>query len=597
MPNNRIQMPMCTLLSLFLATIFMSTGCEHTVERKIEPKSQRTAPAGSFRGVDMGHGTYGYLGIPYARPPVGALRWRAPQALAPLAQPFDAKTYGSPCVQPVQPIGGLPGDDGEVVGQEDCLTLNIHIQQPTTKESEAPEQLRPVMVWIHGGANRVGASKLYDGTNLAAAFGVIVVTVNYRLGVLGWLRHPGLVTGDPLDDSGNFGTLDLIAALGWIRGNIRSFGGDPARVTLFGESAGGRNVLSLLGSPLARGLFHGAIAQSGSTETTPLTGARTHIGEQMIINGQTLSEALMARNKIKAHTHSEQGRLLRNADAKTLVEIGGGAFAPQHTLFADGTVLSDQPLLTCFSDARCRHDVPLMVGTTRDEMTTFMAFNPYWVSLLGGLPSRIHHPKDYAQHARWASMYWKLRGADRIARAFNQSGGKVWMYRWDWDEEPIIFGVNLAQIFGAAHGFEIPFVFNDFSHQGMKRLFTRENGMGRMILAREMGGYWTSFAALGSPRGQQPWMRWSFDKPGMLLFDTLAGGGLQMKASNLTLESILAELKKSPHYRNQKARCQELVQVIGGYDDFSEGQWTRFGCDAFDPWELYTAKRVATVAR
>ena len=165
------------------------------------------------------------------------------------------------------------------------------------------------------------------------------------------------------------------------------------------------------------------------------------------------------------------------------------------------------------------------------------------------------------------------------------------MYRWDWDEEPIIFGVNLAQIYGAAHGFEIPFVFNDFSQDNMARLFTRENGMGRMVLAREMGGYWTSFAALGTPRGQQPWMRWTPNNPAMMILDTMVGGGLQIESSNLTLKQILDGISADQHYPTQDARCQELVQVFGRYDDLTEVLWKGFGCEKFNPLELAFAER------
>ena len=276
------------------------------------------------------------------------------------------------------------------------------------------------------------------------------------------------------------------------------------------------------------------------------------------------------------------------------MKLSGKAFAPQHQLFADGVVLPQGDLLTCLSKAQCRHDVPLMVGTTRDEMATFMAFNPYWADLFGGLPRGVKHPKDYAKHVRWASQYWKIRAADRVARAFASSGGKVWMYRWDWDEEPTVFGVNLAQIFGAAHGFEIPFVFNNFDHPGMDKLFTRQNAMGRMVLAREMGGYWSSFSALGSPRGQQPWMRWTKANPAMLIFDTLAGGGLKIESSNLTLDELLNQIQSDDHYPSQEARCQELVQVLGGHADFTMPRWKAFGCGAFDPVVLYTEKRLST---
>ena len=240
--------------------------------RTLDAASRRRVAGGDVIGTSEPGGVHGWRGIPYACPPVGALRWRAPRPAAPWSGVFEARAHGAMAPQYADLLAGTPARQrGQVVGDEDCLTLNVFA--PAFEPGAVPlaDQRRAVMVWIHGGGNSVGTSATYDAArNYARHDGLVLVTVNYRLGVLGWFTHPALQEADdatPEERSGNFGTLDLISALQWVRDNIAAFGGDPGRVTIFGESAGGQNVLTLLASPLARGLFQRAIAQSPVAET------------------------------------------------------------------------------------------------------------------------------------------------------------------------------------------------------------------------------------------------------------------------------------------------------------------------------------------
>jgi len=233
---------------------------------KADPTSERVTSTGKVRGFAAGNGAQGWLGIPYAAPPVGPLRWRAPRPARPWAGTREALVPGPVCPQLGGPLADVaPKEWGKVVGAEDCLTLNIWTPRHTPAELSALAEPYPVMLWIHGGGNTIGYGADYDGRVLAGTHKVIVVTINYRLGVLGWFNHPAVLAGaENADDaSGNFGTLDTIAALQWVQDNIAAFGGDPERVTIFGESAGGVNVFALLASERAKGLFHGAISQSG----------------------------------------------------------------------------------------------------------------------------------------------------------------------------------------------------------------------------------------------------------------------------------------------------------------------------------------------
>ncbi len=205
-------------------------------------------------GGKVEDGVAAYLGIPYAAPPVGELRWKPPAPPAPWDGVREATQYGPSCPQPP---GALGGDVGPM--DEDCLRLNVWTA------ARAGDPPRPVMVWIHGGGLRQGSGSMrtYDGASLARA-GVVLVSINYRLGVLGFLAHPALTAESPHHTSGDYGLMDQIAALHWVHDNIRAFGGDPGNVTIFGESAGAVSVCDLMCSPLAKGLFERAIAESGS---------------------------------------------------------------------------------------------------------------------------------------------------------------------------------------------------------------------------------------------------------------------------------------------------------------------------------------------
>ncbi|HSJ97589.1 MAG TPA: carboxylesterase family protein, partial [Myxococcota bacterium] len=232
-----------------------------------DPSSRRSLPAGEVVGATGRYGSHVWRGIPFAEPPVGGRRWRAPVAAAPWSGTREALVFGGHCMQFPSPFAGVEGEPGEIQGSEDCLYLNVYAPKLEPAALPRGADRLPVLVWIHGGGNVIGLADFYDGGALAARERVVVVTVNYRLGPFGWFRHAALreADADPAERSGNFGTLDLVRALAWVRENVSGFGGDPERVTIFGESAGGTNVFTLLLAPQAAELFSGAIVQSGGT--------------------------------------------------------------------------------------------------------------------------------------------------------------------------------------------------------------------------------------------------------------------------------------------------------------------------------------------
>ena len=268
------------MVSLLAATVLMTTPAGPT-----DPMPRATVEHGVLVGREA-DGVQSFKGVPYARPPVGDLRWRAPQRAEPWSGVRDAGQVGAICIQP--PANGDNGV-GPLPMSEDCLTLNVWA--PENREASLP-----VMVWIHGGGlnNGSGTAALYDGTRLAQR-GVVVVTINYRLGRLGFFDHPALAAererGEP---AANYGLMDVILALRWVRDNAAAFGGDPDKVTIFGESAGGALVTRLMISEPARGLFHRAVVQSGlgRDEGTPLAEARRDGGPSMRARGEAFAEAL-----------------------------------------------------------------------------------------------------------------------------------------------------------------------------------------------------------------------------------------------------------------------------------------------------------------
>jgi len=251
----------CRLIGLLLFIVLANSFADRA--RAGECSAPVRTAAGPVVGIAAETaGVCAWLGMPYATPPVGDRRWRRPEPAAPWGKPLKAEKFGERCAQ-----FGLLGTPGKTKprGSENCLYLNVYSPDPGGKA--------PVMVWIHGGGlmSGSGGSALYTGDRLAAAQDVVVVTINYRLGVFGFLAHPGFREEDSDGSVGGYGMMDQIAALKWVRQNIAAFGGDPDNVTIFGESAGGWSVCQLMASPAAKGLFHRAIQQSGNcNQSRPL---------------------------------------------------------------------------------------------------------------------------------------------------------------------------------------------------------------------------------------------------------------------------------------------------------------------------------------
>jgi para-nitrobenzyl esterase len=443
-------------------------------------------PVGTVRGVREGDANV-FRAIPYALPPVGERRWRPPAPMPRWSGVRSVQQAGAACMQPAMAEG--PYNRGpKVVMDEDCLTLDI--------TAPANASNAPVMIWIHGGTLIWGTaqSKMYDGREFAKR-GVVLVSINYRLGVLGYLAHPELSKESSDDVSGNYGLLDQVAALRWVRENIASFGGDARNVTIFGESAGALSVEYLLASPAARGLFDKAIVQSGYLFTMPeLRNARYE--EQ---SAESIGAALAT--KLGAPDIAE----LRAMGARKLVDASAAAgYAPYGTI--DGKILPRQLVDTFDRGEQAR--VPLIAGFTSGEIRSLRFLLPPLPASAetyandvkaryGDLADdylRLYPPRDLEQTqlaaTRDAVFGW---ASERLVRTQAAIGQDAFLYYFDHDY-PSAAAADLS----AFHASEVPFVFGTFEDipAGWPAI---PNTLGERQLAGAMLDYWTSFARSGRP--------------------------------------------------------------------------------------------------
>ncbi|MGH7024554.1 MAG: carboxylesterase/lipase family protein [Caulobacteraceae bacterium] len=455
-----------------------------------EPVATTNGPARGYRegGLSI------FKGLRYAAPPLGALRFRPPEPLAPWLEPIEALSLGAPAIQtgvsPGETTGGRGAGDPPAPGQpgtsEDCLFLNVW--------TPGAGGARPVMVWLHGGGFGAGSggAAMYDGAALARLGDVVVVTVNHRLNVFGYLNLAAL-GGHP--SSGVAGMLDIVAALKWTRDNIARFGGDPANVTIFGESGGGWKVSLLMAMPGAKGLFHRAIVQSGP-------GLRAHTGER----AEELARALMAKLGVSAVEQLDDlpvGDIHAAAAAVTGPDIARG-FAPS----IDGIALPRHPF-----DPRAPEEsveVPLMIGTNKDEATLFLYGAPRFGELtdedVGKRAEAVagekadalieavralfpdYSPSHLVAAIQTLGMFWRdsVRLAERKAA---QGGAPAYMYRLDW-ETPVARGALKSP-----HALEIPLVFDNV--EAARSFVGRGEAPQRM--AELMAPAWLAFARTGDP--------------------------------------------------------------------------------------------------
>jgi para-nitrobenzyl esterase len=445
---------------------------------------------GRIQGAVLESGGAVFKGIPFAR----AERWQPPEAPRPWTRVREAKSFGPPCAQNLN--GRM-----QAGSSEDCLFLNVW-----TPEWPAASRL-PVMVWFHGGGNYAGtaSSDNFDGASLAR-HGVVVVTANYRLGIFGFFAHPELTRASPRKASGNYGLMDQIAALGWVKTNIAQFGGDPGNVTIFGQSAGAVDVNALMTSLLAAGLFHKVIAQSGTVARNPdaATMAMIPLGNLMPVregplalsDAATLAEAEKAGLAIGASLAA-----LRSLVAGELLAKTTGprmAIGPANGVIVDGYVIPQAPAEVFAAGRQAR--LPLLIGNNSRERSVDVAADPLHAAMRGMYgPLAPRAMELYAAPDPFygnVSTQWVVDTLYRcpvVAQLVWHTGAGNAGYEYEFDRPG-----------GAAHGAEVPYVFGRVSH----------------AVSPVMQQYWTNFARTGDPNGEglPRWPRFDVTSHGFLQF-------------------------------------------------------------------------------
>jgi para-nitrobenzyl esterase len=526
---------------------------------------QRDTVYGSVLGTDdaAANGTYSWKGVPFAKPPVGELRWKAPVDPQPWTTVKTTQKLGNACVQTGRLYG--PGQNnqydatigtsiGKTTGAEDCLYLNIWA--PAT--AAATDKL-PVIVFVYGGSNITGytGDPVYDGAALAKAANAVVVTVNYRLGIMGFLASPQLKAGlDANDDSGNYAILDLIKGMKFVNANIAAFGGDPGNVTLMGQSAGAVNIYALMVSPLVANakpaLFQRLVPLSGgvATATTQPNQVNALLSALLVADG-TVADTAAAATYIAGQSNADLAAYLRSKSADTLLQtvltklvpLGLSASNPLN----DGTVVPVDPIAAINAGKFLK--VPVLAGYTRDETKLFpqnLATSPAFGGISGRLiddPTVFSMAYSYDPNAapatsltQWIpgqylpvttpvtgfnartdlyNQYFFIALRKQIFPVLQAQNVPLWWYQFNWDKSPAPFN----DIFGAAHTFDLPFVFGNFGPSLYSKFAnSKANEPGRLELSDAMMKSLAAFARGGDPNNAALGVNWP-QYPSMLNFD------------------------------------------------------------------------------
>ena len=528
--------------SIAILILLVTASCStisnfNETDKDIVVKSQ----SGNYLGIEATD-LYVFKGIPYAEPPVGDLRWRAPRDVEYLDAIIDATEFKNECVQ--------PKDNSSIfnrnlsTGDEDCLYLNIYVPK---NQNSLNKNKFPVMYWIHGGSNIWGAGSDYDFSNLATSQQVIVVTINYRLGLFGWFASPFFAeTGEDLDKSYNFGHLDIIKGLEWVNQNISSFGGDKNNVTIFGESAGGSNTLTMIASPLAEGLFHKAISQSGYVSSYSAEYAES-ISE--------LSSKNIFAEDIKYLTDSNeivdylQGLTQTEVYEKYIATAEKYVYPITPITMRDGIVVPKEGVYKALEKA----DPGLIVvaGTNKDEMNYWFVNSEYFYDTSFEIRRTLKRSEaNLRSWNKFRSAIWRYKGAEEPLRRMSKSNDNLYSYRLDWDEEDDgIFG-DYSLFVGAAHGIDVPFISNSFDMEQIpwyikNILFPESSAEGRDALSSLMMRYWGNIAKYGDPNVfvSQKWEKFTANDNQMIILDNPGDPNFGMVTNPVVPKTLLKEIE------------------------------------------------------
>ena len=524
-------------------------------------------------GYSDGHLSKGLVywdDIPYAKPPVDDLRWKAPRSFENPDMQISPKENNF-CIQKTSSLGGSSQySDDLISGTEDCLYLDIVAPK---KFSEAK---LPVMFWIHGGGNTSGLKDIYDFSKMAKKHNVLVVRINYRLGPFGWFTHPAIQEQQVgLDQSSNFGTLDIISALEWVQKNIHLFGGDPNNVTIFGESAGGHNVFSLLVSPQAKNLFHKAISMSGYTTSI----SKKNAYKQKLFSSTSNNTSWSIVNKVLKNNQdnyslNEIRETLYATDAKTFFKnyVERPSYEEIPLLTNDNIVIPSIGLAKALSDKKYLHNIPVIAGSNNDEVKLWLATAEYFVELdysffgsILGIPKvKLKDDEAFEAFNYYRSTAWKIRGVDEPLEGMLNSGNKsLYAYRFDWDDHRKFFIADFKKLIGAAHATEIPLLAGNEKLVGGYPLsdFIYPAGKSKFYMSKNMMNFWSNFAKNGYPGSSTnsiEWKSYNEDSSFMILDNK---NNLKMYSDNNSFKNLSMQLFEDERV-NDLEKCVILLQMF-----------------------------------
>ncbi|MFT5675705.1 MAG: para-nitrobenzyl esterase [Paraglaciecola sp.] len=584
------------LIIISLSSCGLFSASEPAVHRLAEYSINTSSGISQGQSFTKPGSVINWFDIPYAQPPVGDLRWRAPRSLNTPKNTIVDKPVTS-CVQEASSYGGLAGEG--IVGTEDCLYLDIRAP------SDFSDKNYPVMFWIHGGGNKNGHKDYYNYSNLVANKNVIVVSINYRLGALGWFTHPaiqGLQEG--LDKTSNFGSLDIIEALKWVQSNIAEFGGNPDNVTIFGESAGAHNVYTMLATPLSKGLFHKAIAQSGYTISNSLENAYNHQDKNAYVtqgSWRMVEDFLAAQDQDAEGTATSQATttpeqlhtILKDVSPESLMAMyidKPGVINYQPLTTIDGIVIPAEGLASALGNPLHAKDVPVISGSNKDEVSLWLGLHRYFMEtsypftkLLPPVVS-VKDPQLYNFWVRLRSQAWKARGVDEPFDALEQAGYKtLFAYRFDWDHQASSFFIDFPNIIGAAHGTDISFVSGDYKF-GPISSYIYPEGEARDQMNRTFMNIWGDFATSGKPDKSLDfeWQAYNSSSKAYVRLDKDDLLGLDFETE--TLDTLLAKIAGDTH-ADSIEKCimvWETLINIGDRDIQRYKSWNNKQCVNFD---------------
>ena len=513
--------------------------------------------------------------IPYALPPIGELRWKAPREFN-NKENLIKKKDNNYCVQRPSSLGG-PGGEGAMVGTEDCLYLDV------SGPSKYKSDLLPVMFWIHGGGNTSGLKDLYVFNKMVRKHNVIVVRINYRLGPFGWFSHPSIQDFQTnLDKASNFGTLDIISALNWVKKNIIFFGGDPNNVTIFGESAGGHNVFSLLASKKASGLFHKAISMSGYTTSISPNDAFMQT-KSSSTSAHTSSEIVKKviqdlPDPKESYSNGEIRNILLGLSTEDFFKHYAyrKPYEEIPLLTSDGIVIPEIGLKSALSTKGMVNIVPTIAGSNKDEVKLWLATAEYFVQLdfsavgkILDIPNvKLKDENAFEAFNYYRSSAWKIRGVDiPLKRLYESGNNNLYAYRYDWDDHRRYVVADFKKLIGAAHATEIPLLAGNAKLVGGYPLsdLIYPAGRSKFFTSRNMIRFWANFAKRGEPGQSTNSVKWN----SLVKNDQLNSSfiildnkdNLRIEIENKTFQSLTKELY-SDNRVTELEKCVILLQMF-----------------------------------